>query len=101
MINFEPTIWAEALPDEKIPAALAQLAAAQATLAGRLMSAPAPDAPIETTWLSVEEAASKIGRSPRWFYRNAKRLPFVKRLSRKVLLVGEQGMLAWIAARKA
>ena len=25
-------------------------------------------------WLCVDQAAAKLGRSPRWFYRNAKRL---------------------------
>jgi hypothetical protein len=61
------------------------------------LSAPAERHESEdVNWLSVEQAATKLGRSPRWFYRNAKRLPFVKRLSRKVLLVSEEGMIRWI-----
>jgi hypothetical protein len=85
------------IPRDQIPAAIAALAA-------RLLIEPVPA--VETcetdeTWISVEVASKQIGRSPRWFYRNAKKLPFVKRLSRKVLLVGEKGMGRWIALQKA
>lgn len=87
-----------AVPRDEIPAVLCALSA-------RLLAEPAP-VPATTTapadnWLSVEQAGAQIGRSPRWFYRNAKRLPFVKRLSRKVLLVSEQGMKRWIDSRQA
>jgi hypothetical protein len=89
-MEFELTSWASAIPDDKIPLALMQLAATQSTLTARLLYAPAEhDESEDVTWLSVKEAAAKITRSERWFYRNAKRLPFVKRLSRKVLLVSE------------
>ena len=96
--------WTAEVKPDQIPAAIAQLAAAQSTLAARLMvaaSQPAPRQDEETNWLSVEEAAAKVGRSPRWFYPNAKRLPFLKRLSRKVLLVSEAGMMRWVASQKA
>jgi hypothetical protein len=97
--------WTAEVPAEQIPAAIAQLAAAQSTLAARMMTAATTAQSArhdeETNWLSVEEAAAKIGRSPRWFYRNAKRLPFLKRLSRKVLLVSEAGMMRWVASQKA
>jgi hypothetical protein len=96
------TSWATRLPAEQIPAALTSLASLQGILAARLMVEPrAESAPIEEIWISVEDASKKLHRSPRWFYRNAKRLPFVKRLSRKVLLVGEKGMGRWIATQKA
>lgn len=96
--------WTAEVAPDQIPAAIAQLAAAQSTLAARLMTAAAqPRREVEegTNWLSVEDAAAKVGRSPRWFYRNAKRLPFLKRLSRKVLLVSEAGMMRWVASQKA
>jgi hypothetical protein len=101
-MEFELSSWAESVPADKIPIALAQLAAVQTTLTARLLSAPVEHQESEdVNWLSVDQAAAKLGRSPRWFYRNAKRLPFVKRLSRKVLLVSEQGMIRWIAGQKA
>ena len=96
--------WTAEIAPDQIPAAIAQLAAAQSTLAARMMTAaaqPRRQEEEETNWLSVEEAAAKVGRSPRWFYRNAKRLPFLKRLSRKVLLVSEAGMRRWVASQKA
>lgn len=101
-MEFELSSWAESVPADKIPIALAQLAAVQTTLTARLLIAPAEHQENEdVNWLSVDQAAAKLGRSPRWFYRNAKRLPFVKRLSHKVLLVSEQGMIRWIAVQKA
>ncbi len=94
--------WTAEVKPDQIPAALAQLAAAQSILTARLLIAqPAARQDEETNWLSVEEAAAKVGRSPRWFYRNAKRLPFLKRLSRKVLLVSEAGMMRWVSNQKA
>lgn len=96
--------WTAEVAPDQIPAAIAQLAAAQSTLAARMMTAaaqPRRQEEEETNWLSVEQAAAKIGRSPRWFYRKAKTLPFLKRLSRKVLLVSEAGMMRWVASRKA
>ncbi|HSY79339.1 MAG TPA: hypothetical protein VK884_07010 [Verrucomicrobiae bacterium] len=96
--------WTAEVKPDQIPAALAQLAAAQSTLTARLLIEAAQAAARqdeETNWLSVEQAAAKVGRSPRWFYRNAKRLPFIKRLSRKVLLVSESGMMRWVASQKA
>jgi hypothetical protein len=96
------TSWAATVPPDKIPLALMQLAATQSTLTARLLNAPAEhDESADVNWISVKEAAAKITRSERWFYRNAKRLPFVKRLSRKVMLVSEQGMVGWIAKQKA
>lgn len=102
MESIELSSWAETVPANKIPIALAQLAAVQTTLTARLLIVPIEHQECEeVNWLSVDQAAGKLGRSPRWFYRNAKRLPFVKRLSRKVLLVSEQGMIRWIAVQKA
>lgn len=85
------------IPRSELPALIA---AAVARLSAESVLA-VPIVPEPETWVSVQEAAAKIGRSPRWFYRNARRLPFVKRLSRKVLLVGEKGMGRWIATMKA
>ena len=93
--------WIAGVEAENIPAALVQLAAAQTALAARLQQEHRAARVVEETWLSIEQASERWGRSPRWFYRNAKRLPFVKRISRKVLLVGEKAMERWIAIQKA
>jgi predicted DNA-binding transcriptional regulator AlpA len=94
---------AENVPSDAIPVALAQLAAAHSTLTARLLASASRTqvAPVaDENWISVDEAGKKVGRARRWFYRHQRRLPFVKRLSRKVLLVGEHGLNAWIAAQK-
>jgi len=87
--------WIAQIPREQIAALIIQLSA-------RLLEPVPATTPADesVTWLSVEQAAPKVGRSPRWFYRNAKKLPFVRRLSRKVLLISEQGMKRWIAVQK-
>jgi hypothetical protein len=54
----------------------------------------------EKRWLTAEEAAEIIHESPRWFYRNASRLPFVRRVSRKRILICAPEMHRWIDARR-
>ena len=51
--------------------------------------------------LSPDEAAALLRRKRRWIYRNADRLPFVRRLSRKSLLCSEAGVHKWLAAQRA
>jgi hypothetical protein len=48
--------------------------------------------------LTPNEAASLLRRKPRWIYRNADRLPFVKRVSAKSLLISETNLQKWLAA---
>ncbi len=67
-----------------VPVLLAQLAAAQAQLAARLLESP-PDDGSEARagageLLRVEEAAKRLNVSTTWLYRRAGRLPFVVRL---------------------
>jgi hypothetical protein len=93
-----------------VPALLVHLASIQTALAARLLERPADaGAPREglglaqaepDALLSVAEAASLLSVKPRWLYRNAKRLPFTRRLSRKALRFSKSGLLRWIAARK-
>jgi hypothetical protein len=100
--SFEPLLQVADVPREQIPIVLGQLAAAQSALLARLLEQPPEERPQPEpeNYLSVEEAAKRWHRSPRWFYRHAKRLTFCKRLSRKVLLVGEKGMERWLAIQK-
>jgi predicted DNA-binding transcriptional regulator AlpA len=91
-----------AVPPERVPILLAQLAALQSALAARLLVAdagrrrePPPD---DGRLLTAEEAAKILGVTPRWLYRQ-QRLPFVRRLSRKALRVSETSLRAWLASR--
>ena len=54
----------------------------------------------EKRWITPEQAAEIIHESPRWFYRNAGRLPFVRRVSRKKILICTPEMHRWIDARR-
>jgi hypothetical protein len=50
--------------------------------------------------LTTEEAAALLRRSPRWLYRNAKRLPFVRRLSPRSMVHSRKGIERYLASRK-
>lgn len=49
--------------------------------------------------LSADEACAILKRPRRWLFDHAKRMPWIKRLSRKVILIDEAGMHRWIASR--
>jgi hypothetical protein len=50
--------------------------------------------------LDADQIAVALGRSRRWVFRNAKRLPFVRRISRKALTCSEAALLRWREAQK-
>jgi helix-turn-helix protein len=54
----------------------------------------------EKQWMSVHEAAAILHRSPRWIYRNARRFPFVHRLTRKTVLISATELDDWLSAHK-
>jgi excisionase family DNA binding protein len=54
----------------------------------------------EDHYLTVEEAAGKLNVTVSWLYRHAGKLPFARKLSRKVLRFSESGLLRWQAARR-
>jgi hypothetical protein len=63
-------------------------------------SVPLPMSPAEPEqYVSAEEGARLLGVTPRWLYRN-KRLPFVRRLSRKVVQVSLPALRRWQQAQK-
>jgi hypothetical protein len=51
--------------------------------------------------LTIDEASARLRKGRQWLYRNAARLPFVRRISRKSLLVSEAGLNAYLAAKPA
>jgi hypothetical protein len=83
------------LPIAKIPAAIAFLAARLA----EAQRVQAPEAePAADRWLTAEEAANLLNVTTRWLYR--RRLPFVKRLSRKCVRFSETGLRKWAASNR-
>lgn len=89
------------IPADRIPAALVQLAAAQAQLAARLL-APNNDTNQQEfssgKLLKVVEAAHRMGCSKDWLYRNSKALSFTVRVGRS-LKFSESGLEKWIRSR--
>ena len=54
----------------------------------------------EDRLVNVEEAAGFLGVSPDWLYRNAKKLPFTKKLGPKMLRFSAAGIQKYLASRK-
>lgn len=96
------------LPREALAELLAECAAAQSILVARLVAVgvmgsnnASKEEPAEGRMLTVTEACGLLRKQPRWIYRNAERLPFVKRLSRKSLLISEAELRRWLKGRRA
>ena len=49
--------------------------------------------------LSAEEAAEMLSMSTDWLYRNARKLPFTRKLG-KMLRFSQQGIVKWLESRK-
>jgi predicted DNA-binding transcriptional regulator AlpA len=54
----------------------------------------------EERLLDVEEAVAVLGLSTDWLYRNAKKLPFTRKLGPKMLRFSHRGILKWLATRR-
>ena len=72
------------VPPSRIPALLSQLSALQGAMAARLISADLDDTVSgeDTTLLTVDQAAERLGVSKDWLFRRSRSLPFVVRLGR-------------------
>ncbi len=86
------------MPEETMPAVLAALSAMAGTAAARMLGKEtaggrsAEAVPDEN--LSIEEAARRLGVSKDYLYRHAKRLPFTRRIGRRVLF-SARGLERW------
>lgn len=91
-------------PADRLPAVMAQLAAAQSSAAARLLGtqiAPVvvPHSVEKESYLSVEEVTQRFHVTPRWLYRNKKHLPH-SQPTRKTLLFPETALTRWFAKRR-
>jgi excisionase family DNA binding protein len=50
--------------------------------------------------LTINEAAALLRVTPRWLYRHARKLPFTRKLSRKVLRFSRVGLERWLERQK-
>jgi excisionase family DNA binding protein len=87
---------AKNLPAEDLPRLLGDLREIEATANARLASPPVaqPDENLE-----IPEAAHRLGVSPDYLYRNHARLPFTRRMGRK-LLFSASGIDAYLRAKR-
>ena len=91
-------------PADRLPAVMAQLAAAQSSAAARLLGTQvAPmvaSQPVEKEcYLSVDEVTKRFHVTARWIYRNKKHLPH-SQPTRKTLLFPEAALTRWFAKRR-
>ena len=54
----------------------------------------------EDRLLDAEEAAKILSVSEDWLYRNARKLPFTRKLGPKMLRFSHEGIVKWLATRK-
>jgi hypothetical protein len=96
------TALADGLPCEALSALMQRCAAVMTALAKAHSSQATVQhaAPIDRT-LSADEIAEALGRNRRWVFRNACKLPFVRRISRKCVVGSESGLRRWREAQKA
>jgi len=50
--------------------------------------------------LSAQEAATLMSMSEDWLYRNARKLPFTRKLGPKMLRFSQRGIIKWLESRK-
>jgi len=91
------------LPPSALAALQAQIAAAQGAIAAAMSYAPTQTARAEAVadrTLDADQIAAELGHSRRWVFRNAGKLPFVRRVSRKSLVGSEAGLRRWCESQK-
>jgi hypothetical protein len=95
------------MPAERLPALLVDIAALQSRLAAvssaisaRLLADAAPvSGDASEALLDVREAAARLNVSIDWLYRNAKKLPFTRRVGRRAVRFDPVGLCRWVAHR--
>jgi hypothetical protein len=93
------------LPPLVLASLQAQIAAAQGAIAAAMASAPTQSAGLRAVeaadrTLDANQIATELGHTRRWVFRNAGKLPFVRRVSRKSLVGSEAGLRRWRESQK-
>jgi hypothetical protein len=101
-VSLPDSSWANDLPIEHVPAAVAQLASLQSALAARWMGKESGDhSSDKPRWkMTIEDMEKMTGKPRRWLFAHADELPFVSRVSLKVIKGDETLCLAWITERR-
>ena len=96
---------AAGLPLDTLATLAMRCAAVQSALAAAALDADARTTPKRAAaepdeWLDEKQAAKLLHRPTRCLFRNATRLPFISRTSRKHLLVSRKGIERWLATQR-
>jgi|SRR5271157_1773680 len=91
-------VAAKELPADELPRLLGDLEEIRATAIARL-SSPAVPPQEDELLLDVDAAAHKLGMSKDYLYRNHNRLPFVRRMGKR-LLFSSRGIEKYIKTAK-
>jgi predicted DNA-binding transcriptional regulator AlpA len=89
------------LSPEELPDAIGALEAARAHAWARLTRPLAIVAPTDEAdaTVDVKDAVRLLGMSPSWLYRNAKRLPFARRVGGRAVRFSTSGIRRYLASR--
>lgn len=85
---------------------LGRVHSAAAALEAQLLAAAQSQAPARELIpadrpLDADQIAAALGTDRRWVFRNCKKLPFVRRTSRKALVASEAALRRWRESQKA
>lgn len=86
-----------------LPEVIAELASLQAYAVARMVAQQAnrlDPGREDDALLSIEQAASRLGVSRFWIYRNAKRLPFARRIGPRALRFSSKGIARYLDQRR-
>jgi predicted DNA-binding transcriptional regulator AlpA len=86
-------------PQEELPLVAGKLEEARARCWARLSSPASPAPTVVEKNVSVEDAATRMGISKAYVYKQAKSLPFVRRIGRRVVC-SSSGLDSWIKRRR-
>jgi predicted DNA-binding transcriptional regulator AlpA len=101
-VALPPVEVVDGLAVEALPVALAHLLALQARVVARLTAGTGVQAVVErdTDLLEAKEAAKLLKMSEDWLYKNAKRLPFTRRVGLRSLRFSAEGIRRYLASRR-
>lgn len=94
----------DATAPQDLPTLAGKLATAHARVMARITTelttnkTQSHEAPADGL-LTVHDAAKRLGVQPTWLYRNAKDLPFTRKLSHRTLRFDAKGLDRWAKAR--
>lgn len=107
MLTLPDLATLERLDRSSLAQLFSQVKALEGLILAKLLGAQSPSSSQSTLskstdrTLDANEIALALGVNRRWVFRNLKKLPFVRRISRKVLACSEAALRRWLENQKA